>query len=194
MKNITMFPCVQRKWLALFAGACCLSISAVTFAEEGTKAGPKENRDGPCMADVAKLCKDVEKGEGRVAKCLKEHEDELSSACKNNMGKMKEKLHGMKEACEADAAKLCKDVEKGEGRVAKCLKEHEGELSSTCKDNMGRMKEKLHGMKEACEADAKKHCKDTKPGGGRIMQCLKKHEGELSSECKDQMGRKKGKM
>jgi len=143
MKNVSMFPCVQMKWLALFAGVCCLSIAAIASAEEGTQAGAKENRDRPCMADAAKLCKDVEKGQGRVAKCLKEHEGELSSACKDNMGKMKEKMHDKKEACEADAKKLCKDTKPGGGRIMQCLKEHEGELSSECKEQMGRRKGKM---------------------------------------------------
>jgi len=36
-----------------------------------------------------------------------------------------------------------------------------------------------------CAADAKKFCKDMQPGGGRIAQCMKQHEAELSQACKD---------
>ena len=35
-----------------------------------------------------------------------------------------------------------------------------------------------------CKADAEKFCKDIKPGGGRIIACLKEHRAELSAECK----------
>lgn len=35
-----------------------------------------------------------------------------------------------------------------------------------------------------CKADAEKFCKDVKPGGGRIMACLKEHAAELSAECR----------
>ena len=35
-----------------------------------------------CQADIDKLCKGVEPGEGRVVKCLKGHAEELSPACK----------------------------------------------------------------------------------------------------------------
>lgn len=35
-----------------------------------------------------------------------------------------------------------------------------------------------------CRADAEKFCKDIKPGDGRLIDCLKKHEAELSVECK----------
>jgi hypothetical protein len=35
-----------------------------------------------------------------------------------------------------------------------------------------------------CKADAEKFCKDVKPGGGRIIDCLKQHQADLSAECK----------
>ena len=35
-----------------------------------------------------------------------------------------------------------------------------------------------------CKADAEKFCKDVKPGEGRIVDCLKAHEAELSADCK----------
>lgn len=35
-----------------------------------------------------------------------------------------------------------------------------------------------------CIKDAQKFCKDVKRGGGRIIDCLKKHESELSPDCK----------
>jgi hypothetical protein len=94
--------------------------------------------------------------------------------------------------CREDAARLCKDVKPGGGAVAKCLKEHSGELSPACKDNIAKAKEKIKEVKEACEGDAKKLCKDEKPGGGRILRCLKQHEGELSAECKAAMQKPKG--
>ena len=36
----------------------------------------------------------------------------------------------------------------------------------------------------SCKADAEKLCKDVKPGEGRVMECLKAHEAELSAGCK----------
>jgi hypothetical protein len=35
-----------------------------------------------CRADVGKLCKDVQPGEGRVHKCLRDNNEKLSQACK----------------------------------------------------------------------------------------------------------------
>ena len=42
--------------------------------------------EGPCKADMEKFCKGVEPGEGRVMKCMKEHEAELSEGCKAHKG------------------------------------------------------------------------------------------------------------
>lgn len=36
----------------------------------------------------------------------------------------------------------------------------------------------------ACRADVEKFCKDVQPGGGRVAQCMKQHESELSDACK----------
>ena len=46
----------------------------------------------------------------------------------------------------------------------------------------------------ACRADVEKFCKDVKPGGGRVVQCLQQHESALSGGCRDtlEQGRKRG--
>ena len=35
-----------------------------------------------------------------------------------------------------------------------------------------------------CSADVQKFCASVQPGGGRIMECLKAHEADLSPACK----------
>lgn len=127
MKNCFVFSGFQMNVLALIAGVFCLAMSTGVTAEE-------KNR--PCAADAERLCKGVAQGEGRVAKCLREHESEVSPACKENIGKMKEKFKDVAEACQDDAGKVCKDVKPGKGRILRCLKQHEGELSPACKKQM----------------------------------------------------------
>jgi hypothetical protein len=87
-------------------------------------------------------------------------------------------------ACTDDVSRLCKDVQPGQGRIIKCMKEHEKELSPGCKAQMTQVKEKVREAREACEDDIFRFCGNVKPGGGRIVHCLKEHENELSPKCK----------
>lgn len=40
------------------------------------------------------------------------------------------------------------------------------------------------GVGQPCHADAGKLCPGVQPGGGRVLACLKQHEGELSGDCR----------
>ena len=133
MKTKSAFSAVTMKWLAVFTGMLCLSIATITSAEEAAR---------PCRDDATKICKGVKKGEGRIMKCLKKHENEVSPACKENIAKAKEAIKEAKESCEGDAKKICTDVKPGGGRIVECLKQHEGELSSACKAEMGKPRSK----------------------------------------------------
>ncbi len=130
MKNRTVFSGVQMKWFAVLAGVFCLTVATSVSAEQNTR---------PCAEDAAKLCKGVQQGEGRVARCLKEHANELSPACKKNIAEMKEKVQEFAQACKDDSAKLCKGTKPGGGRTLQCLKQHEGELSPACKEKMNQL-------------------------------------------------------
>ena len=131
MTYATVLSGVQMKWLAVLAGIFCLSIATGASAEQTAR---------PCRDDAAKLCKGVQPGGGNIAKCLKEHSSELSPACKENIEKAKKKVEEFKEACKGDAKNLCKDVKPGGGRIVQCLKQHESELSPSCKAAMSQPK------------------------------------------------------
>ena len=47
--------------------------------------------------------------------------------------------------------------------------------------------------KGPCAADVQKFCASVQPGGGRIMECLKAHEADLSPACKarDEKGKER---
>jgi len=126
MKTCSVFSRIQMKSFTMLAGVLCLAVTTAS-AEQNAK---------PCAEDAAKLCKGVQQGEGRVAKCLKEHASELSPACKQNVAELKAKVQDFKQACETDAKTLCKDTRPGGGRILQCLKQHEGELSPACKEAM----------------------------------------------------------
>jgi cysteine rich repeat protein len=111
-------------------------IAAVAGMLLGAAADVSAQGRGPCAEDAAKFCKDVQPGKGRMAQCLKEHENELSPSCKEHIAQMKQRGRGIHEACQDDALRLCKDVEPGRGGIYRCLKEHESELSSACREQL----------------------------------------------------------
>src|ERR1041385_8429347 len=85
---------------------------------------PAFAQDRPCLADAQRLCKDLTPGNrDHMMQCLKEHEADLSDACKARMQTLAQ------EPCAQDAKKLCKDVEPGNRRAMMgCLRDHDSEL------------------------------------------------------------------
>lgn len=110
--------------LLVVAVMFCL-FSSISYAQD-------MNRKGACRADIEKFCKDVKFGHGRIAQCMKQHEAELSPACVDQINEAKEKAKDFIKACKPDAEKFCKEVKPGQGRIIKCLKQHEAELSADC--------------------------------------------------------------
>lgn len=105
---------------------------AQTAGGEAPKPAAAAKR-GVCHDDIQKFCKDVKPGAGRVNQCLAQHEAELSAACRDARAQAMQRIEKFRQACAADMQKFCKDVKPGGGRVAKCLKANETQLSPACK-------------------------------------------------------------
>lgn len=90
-------------------------------------------------------------------------------------------------ACRADAQKFCKDVRPGGGAIARCLKRHEAELSSECRERMAEGRKRVGEFADACKADAETLCKQVQPGGGRVLRCLAGHRDQLSPACAEKI-------
>jgi len=103
-------------------------LGIVSFAQS-----QEVNKTGPCKDDIEKFCKDVKPGQGRILKCIKEHEKELSQVCKDHVSAAREKAQGFMQACKGDIGKYCQDIKPGRGRIINCLRQHESELSADCK-------------------------------------------------------------
>lgn len=139
----------------------------------------------PCMDDAQKICPGIKPGGGRIAACLKEHKDQLSAGCNARIARFKEEA----EACRADVEKLCPGTKPGKERH-ECMQAHKDQVSPECKELFARMMQGRGKMREgprACRADAQKLCPDVKPGEGRIADCLKSHQSELSPACASAM-------
>jgi hypothetical protein len=120
-----------------FLGAAVLSLGLCLLGTARARAD-----DHPCKDDIEKFCKKERPAKARVLPCLKQHASELSPACSEHIAGVKEKVQEIHEACQADAAKLCKDEKAGKGRILACLKSHESDLSEPCKAALAKPKAK----------------------------------------------------
>jgi hypothetical protein len=99
-------------------------------------AAKAQGPDAACAPDVQKFCAGVKQGGGRIMACLREHHSDVSPGCKSVLtkgGAAKPGMGGWFKTCEADVAKLCKDIPAGKGRIAQCLKTHSDQLTPACK-------------------------------------------------------------
>jgi Cysteine rich repeat len=90
-------------------------------------------------------------------------------------------------ACHADVAALCPNLQPGRAdhrAILQCLESQQDKVSAPCKAEIAEMKARMEAEKAACKPDVDKFCAGVAEGGGRIMQCLKQHESELSDACK----------
>jgi hypothetical protein len=117
---------MKKTSIALIVAVLFLMVPLMAQSEE-------IHRKGPCKADYEKFCKDVKPGQGRIAKCMKAHENELSPACRDKIETDREKSHAFIKACKSDTEILCRGVKPGNGRIIKCLKQNESLLSAPCK-------------------------------------------------------------
>jgi len=92
-----------------------------------------------CEADTDLLCPGLQPNSRKSFMCLMAYEDNLSNSCALGIVEAAMTLEaGMMaidysiKACEADADKFCLDVEPGEGRIVKCLRQNESGLGSQC--------------------------------------------------------------
>jgi hypothetical protein len=102
-------------------------------------------------------------------------------------------------ACQADIEKLCAEVEKGQGRIMRCLKEHSGDLSADCKtilDRRGKQagerqaarQQRRLAARRVCDADMQKYCKDAMGNRDEMAECLRTHQKDFSAECSEKVG------
>ena len=89
--------------------------------------------------------------------------------------------------CDEDITRLCSEVQFGGGNVTKCLKDHEQELSTACKDHQLVMIKKIMDAPQVCQDDVERFCRQVRPENRRILRCLKQNQAQLSPECADRM-------
>ena len=133
MEKVIVFHCIRvRIFVFAFFLLCAGAVDRVSAADDKL----------PCAEEIAKHCKEVKPGGGRILSCLDEHQKELSDSCRKKLEESKKKLMEAQQACTGDMEKFCKDVQPGEGRILKCLREHSQELSIACSQEIDKTKGK----------------------------------------------------
>lgn len=93
--------------------------------------------------------------------------------------------------CKTELEKYCNQVTPGQGRVLACLYAYGDKLSSKCEYalydaavQLERAVAALSYVANECDADMEKYCELIEPGEGRLLECLEKHDKEVSGRCK----------
>ena len=111
---------------------------ALFIAGVAGEAGAQQRRQGPCAEDAKKLCANVQRGQGAIAKCMREHQSELSPACQSEIKTREARARKVRDECKGDVEKFCKGVAPGGGRIVSCLRARETELAPACAEDLKR--------------------------------------------------------
>jgi len=93
--------------------------------------------------------------------------------------------------CKVEIEKYCAQVTPGEGRVLACLYAHGDKLSAKCEFalydaavQLERAVAALTYVANECDEDLDKYCGAIAPGEGRLLECIDKHDKQVSERCK----------
>lgn len=154
-----------------------------------------------CASERQLLCKGIAPGDGRVIRCLREKQEDpkMGAACRKAVFEDQARSHNdirlhheLRTSCDWDTKALCPDVEPGEGRVIKCLRDMRAAVKvPDCRAALLRIMMSSADnylldapLAAACTDDVKRHCADVVPGQGRVHECLRYHADNLTSECR----------
>jgi len=120
--------------IALFALFLLPGFSGQLLAQD-----PVATVHAGCATEIETYCSQVTQGEGRLLACFYAHEDKLSGACQYALYDASAQLeHAVSSLnyvagqCEDDIAKLCANVQAGEGRLLECLDGQKESVSAAC--------------------------------------------------------------
>ena len=109
----------------------------------------------------------------------------------NSVNAQQDLVETVANGCKMELEKYCDQVTPGQGRVLACLYAYGDKLSSKCEYalydaavQLERAVAALSYVANECDADMEKYCESIKPGEGRLLESLEKHDKEVSGRCK----------
>ena len=98
---------------------------------------------GPCADTITKYCSDVIPGEGRLMKCLNDHRDAQSIACKDWIVEQQKSLKELNTACYEEISKLCGAGNPDSIRIFQCLNLNYVALKLDCREKIREIRDRL---------------------------------------------------
>jgi hypothetical protein len=99
-------------------------------------------------------------------------------------------VESVQRGCQSELAEHCKAVTPGNGRLLACLYSYQDKLSGRCEyalydasAQLQRTVAALSYLGAECDADLESRCANIQPGEGRVLQCLKSHQKDLTERC-----------
>ena len=133
-----MFPWKKMLFIIVILLQVVLYTNSLAYAQESLI----------CADDIEKFCKEIKPGGGRLLACLKTHETELAISCRGKISELQAIIKECEQACSGDIAQFCKEVQPGGGRIIKCLRGHDKELSSSCSAKLEMIGKRFKGKEE----------------------------------------------
>jgi len=104
-----------------------------------------------CADEIDDFCGKVTPGEGRLAFCMRAHEDQLGRTCQSTLRRValnvRRTLNQITETCWNEVRALCGDTDKL-GKLGQCVAQKKGSLSSSCETIVTVLGQKLQGAQE----------------------------------------------
>jgi hypothetical protein len=125
---------VYGKLIALAAAVIAMVLAALPSHAQITT---------PCNETIAKYCKDVVPGSGRIMKCLNDHQDDQSIACKDWVEGQQKSVNELIAVCPEEIGTLCKIDPPDKVRIYLCLLDNYIALKMDCRSKLGEIRDRL---------------------------------------------------
>jgi hypothetical protein len=134
--------------------------------------------ESACAADIHDLCGRVTPGAGRLALCMRAHEDQFSRRCQWTLERVSHILersaHRVTDMCWNEVRALCGDTD----RVGQCVSQKKASLSPACQTIVTTLGQKVQGL--TAQVGMPVYSSDDK-ALGQVAQVVKGADGKVQS-------------
>lgn len=129
---------IRRGILITVVACVSMGLAGETSAQTMSYADAVTKLASDCGADIQKLCKGLNLGNGRIADCLQQNAAQVSPSCKASLSTVFQSITQREQAqtayervCQRDMSKSCSGI-KGDGFVLACLIKKQPRVSDEC--------------------------------------------------------------